>query len=120
MVLRLVGAVVLAVLAPAVAQANCSQKLDGLMSHMRDTDTLTSKYNQVKTRIERRGRTAALVAQECRIARQLEPRLASQLAELKGTGCAKDPKIGAMLGDIVRGHEDDLTSTRQSLVADCR
>ena len=35
-------------------------------------------------------------------------------------GCTKDPEVGNMVADIVRGHEDDLASLRKAAKADCR
>ena len=62
----------------------------------------------VTKQIQQKGASPKLVAEECRIARQLEPRLEDQIAALKQSGCIKDPQVGSMIADIVRGHEDDL------------
>jgi hypothetical protein len=85
----------------------------------RDTEKLTTRYQRVAKRMERE-RSPRLVAESCRIARALEPKLADQIAALKQSNCAKDPEVGAMVADIVRGHEDDLASLRKSTRSDCR
>jgi len=112
-------ALAIAVLAPQGARADCAQEISQLMS--RDTEKLTTRFNRVTKRIQQHGATARLRAEECRIARQLKPRLESQLAALKQSGCVKDPQMGGMIADIVRGHEDDLAQARKSSARDeCR
>ena len=87
----------------------------------KDTEKLTTRYNRVSKRIEQHGSSPGLVAEECRVARQLAPRLEDQLAALKQSGCTKDPQVGAMIADIVRGHEDDLAQMRRTTSrAECR
>lgn len=104
---------------PAVAATDCSQEVSRLMS--RDTEKLTSRYNRAAKRIEKQGASAGLVAEECRVARQLRPRLEGQIAGLKHSGCARDPSVGAMIADIVRGHEADLAMMRKSMARpECR
>jgi hypothetical protein len=102
---------------PDGARADCAGAVGKLMS--KDTEKLTTRYQRVAKRMEK-GRSAKLVAEGCRIARALEPRLADQIAALKGSGCAKDPEVGAMIADIVRGHEDDLANLRKASRAECR
>jgi hypothetical protein len=85
----------------------------------KDTEKLSTRYQRVTKRMEK-GRSAKLVAESCRIARALEPKLAGQIAALKQSGCAKDPEVGAMVSDIVRGHEDDLATLRKTTQGDCR
>jgi hypothetical protein len=101
-----------------VARADCAEAVGKLMS--RDTEKLTTRYNRITQRIEKQGRTPNLVAEGCRIARQLEPKLAEQIAALKQSGCTKDPAVGTMVTDIVRGHEDDLANMRKTTLAGCR
>ena len=115
MLIRLAICAVLAVmvLAPHGARAaNCAQEISRLMS--RDTEKLTTRFNRVSKRIQKQGATKRLLAEECRIARKLKPRLENQLAALKQSGCIKDPQMGSMIADIVRGHEDDLAAARKS------
>jgi hypothetical protein len=122
MLIRLAICVVLAVaaLAPHGARAaDCAQEISRLMS--RDTEKLTTRFNRVSKRIQKQGATKRLLAEECRIARQLKPRLENQLAALKQSGCVKDPQMGSMIADIVRGHEDDLAAARKSTArSECR
>jgi len=106
-----------AVLASGDARANCAGTISKLMS--KDTEKLSTRYQRVTKRLER-GRSAKLVAEGCRIARVLEPKLADQIAALKQSGCFKDPEVGTMVADIVRGHEDDLASLRKTTRVDCR
>jgi hypothetical protein len=116
MLSRLACCVILVALAalPRPSQAaDCAQEVSRLMS--RDTEKLTSRYNRAAQRIERQGANAKLVAEECRVARQLRPRLEDQIAALKHSGCARDPSVGAMIADIVRGHEGDLAMMRKSM-----
>ena len=110
-------AIAVTVAAPGDARANCAGKIGQLMS--KDTEKLATRYQRVTKRMEKE-RSPKLVAEGCRIARALEPRLAEQIDALKQSGCAKDPEVGTMVVDIVRGHEDDLASIRKSTRADCR
>ena len=112
-------AVAIAVLAPQGARADCAQEISQLMS--KDTEKLTTRFNRVAKKIKEKGASPRLLAEECKIARALEPRLASQLAALKQSGCVKDPQMGGMIADIVRGHEGDLALARRSSArSDCR
>src|SRR5476649_1758702 len=113
MLARLVCVVALGVVAlgPGVAFAGCAEDVSRLMS--KDTEKLLSQYNRITRRIEREGPTANLRAEECRIARQLEPQLASQVAAMKESRCRRDPSVANMLADIVQGHEEDLTVLRK-------
>ena len=79
----------------------------------RDTEKLTTRYNRIAKQIQQKGAQQRLLAEECRIARQLGPRLEDQLAALKQSGCSKDPQVGTMIADIVRGHEDDLATMQK-------
>jgi hypothetical protein len=101
-----------AMLAPQGARADCAQEISRLMS--KDTEKLTTRYNRIAKRIQKQGASPRLRAEECRIARKLKPRLERQLAGLKQSGCVKDPQMGSMIADIVRGHEDDLAMTQKS------
>jgi len=103
--------------ARAQGQANCAGAIGKLMS--RDAEKLATRYQRVAKRMERE-RSPRLVAESCRIARALDPMLAEQIAALKQSNCAKDPEVGSMVADIVRGHEDDLASLRKSTRSDCR
>jgi hypothetical protein len=120
MLVRLACCLVLAGVAgaPTVARADCSEAVSRLMS--KDTEKLTTRYNRILQRMEKQGRSPGLVADGCRIARQLEPRLAEQIAALKESGCTKDPQVGTMVADIVRGHEDDLATMRKTTLSGCR
>ena len=113
----LIGA---AILAPGVARAGCSEELSKLMS--KDTEKLTTRFQRIAKQIEQsKGSSAKLIQEQCRIARQLKPRLEGQLAALKQSGCLKDPQMGNMIADIVRGHEDDLAAaSRSSARSECR
>jgi hypothetical protein len=102
---------------PGSARADCAGAISKLMS--KDTEKLATRYQRVVKRMEK-SRSAKLGADGCRIARALEPRLANQIAALKESGCAKDPDVGAMVADIVRGHEDDLASLRKAARTSCR
>ena len=110
-------AFVCAVLLPGTALANCAGTISKLMS--KDTEKLATRYQRIAKRMEKE-RSPKLVAEGCRIARALEPRLAEQIDALKQSGCAKDPDVGTMVVDIVRGHEGDLASLRKTTRADCR
>jgi hypothetical protein len=102
-----------AVLMPHGARAqNCAEEISKLMS--KDTEKLTTRYNRVTKQIQEKGANPKLVQEECRIARQLRPRLEDQLAAMKQSGCVKDPQMGNMIADIVRGHEDDLAMARKT------
>ena len=110
-----------AILSPADARAaDCAGEISKLMS--KDTEKLTTRYQRVIKQIEQsKGSAAKLVQEECRIARQLAPRLEDQLAALKQSGCLKDPQMGNMIADIVRGHEDDLAAANRSTArSECR
>ena len=114
MLVRLVLAVALALVfgAPQRARAGCSEELSQLMS--RDTEKLTTRFNKISKRIQEQGGSAKVRAEACKVARQLKPKLESQLAALKQSGCVKDPEVGGMIADIVRGHEDDLAMVSKS------
>ena len=105
-------ALVASLLMPQAARADCAQEISKLMS--RDTEKLTTRYNRVLKRIEKQGESPSLLAEECRITRALQPMLSEQVAALRQSGCSKDPQVGAMVADIVRGHEDDLAMLRKS------
>jgi hypothetical protein len=108
-----------AILASGDARAGCADEISRLMS--KDTERMLSHYNQVTRRIEREGPTPNLRAEECRIAKQLEPQLAGQIAALKQSNCRRDPSVATMLADIVRGHEEDLAVLRKvTEQAECR
>ena len=112
-------ALAIAVLAPHNARADCAKEISQLMS--RDTEKLTTRFNRITKKIQSQGASPRLLAEECRIARQLRPRLESQLAALKQSGCIKDPEMGGMIADIVRGHEGDLALARRSSArSECR
>ena len=122
MLVRLGCCVVLAcwLLTPHGARAqNCADEISKLMS--KDTEKLTTRYQRVTKQIQDKGANPKLVAEECRIARQLGPRLEDQLAAMKQSNCVKDPEMGNMVADIVRGHEDDLAMARKTASrSDCR
>ena len=121
MPVRLWCGVVLAValLAPQGARADCSLQISQLMS--KDTEKLNTRYNRITRQIQQRGGSPRLIAEECRIARMLRPRLEEQLAALKQSNCIKDPRMRSMIADIVRGHEDDLAMTRKTAArSDCQ
>jgi hypothetical protein len=109
----------LSILAPDGAQAaGCAEQISRLMS--KDTEKLTTRYNKVVRQVQQHA-SPRLRQEECRIARQLKPRLEDQLAALKQSGCIKDPEMGNMVADIVRGHEDDLAAaSRTTTRAECR
>ena len=119
---RLFCCVVLAfgVLTPhGVRAQNCAEEISKLMS--KDTEKLTTRYQRVTKQIQDKGANPKLMAEECRIARQLGPRLEDQLTAMKQSGCVKDPQMGNMVADIVRGHEDDLAMARKTVSrSDCR
>jgi cell division protein FtsL len=121
MLVRLACCVALAasVLVPRETRAaNCQGEISKLMS--KDTEKQTTRYNKNK-QIQAKGSNPKLMAEECKIARQLGPRLEDQLAAIKQSGCTKDPQMGNMIADIVRGHEDDLAMARQTTArSDCR
>jgi hypothetical protein len=100
-----------AVFAPGPARANCAQDVSRLIS--KDTERLLSRYHRISRRIEREGPSPGLRAEECRLARQLEPQLAGQIEALKQSRCRRDPNAATMVADIVRGHEDDLAALRK-------
>jgi hypothetical protein len=110
-----------AILAPCVVgAADCSEEVSKLMS--KDTEKLTTRFQRISKQIEQsKGGGAKLILEQCRIARQLKPRLEDQLAALKQSGCLKDPQMGNMIADIVRGHEDDLAAASRSTArSECR
>jgi len=112
-------AFVIAVAPPNLAHAGCADEISRLMS--KDTERMLSQYNKVTRRIEREGSNPSLRAEECRIARQLEPQLSNQIAALKQSHCRREPSVATMLADIVRGHEDDLAVLRKvTAQPDCR
>jgi hypothetical protein len=103
----------------AANAADCADQVSKLMS--KDTEKLTTRFQRITKQIKERGASPKLVAEECRVARQLGPRLENQLAALKQSGCGKDPQMGNMIADIVRGHEDDLALARQTTSrSECR
>ena len=122
MLVRLGICVVLAVavLTPHGARAaDCAQEISRLMS--KDTEKLTTRFNRVTKQIQKQGATKRLISEECSVARQLKPRLENQLAALKQSGCIKDPQVGSMVADIVRGHEDDLAMAQKTTArTECR
>jgi hypothetical protein len=122
MLVRLVCCVALAgvLLTPCSAgAADCADQISKLMS--KDTERLTTRYQKITKQIQQRGASPKLLAEECRIARQLGPRLEGQLAALKQSGCVKDPQMSIMIADIVRGHEDDLAMARKTTSrSECR
>src|SRR5262245_14579243 len=103
----------LTALVPSGARADCTQEISRLMS--KDTEKLTTRFQRISRQIEQKGATPKLIAEECKIARQLQPRLEDQIAALKQSGCSKDPQVGSMIADIMRGHEDDLQAARRSM-----
>jgi hypothetical protein len=109
-----------AILAPLGVRADCAEEISKLMS--KDTEKLTTRFQRVTKQIEQsKGSSGKLIQEECRIARQLKPRLEDQLAALKQSGCMKDPQMGNMIADIVRGHEDDLAAASRSTArSECR
>jgi hypothetical protein len=113
MLMRLAAITVLGVaaLAPNITHAGCADEISKLMS--KDTERMLSQYNRVSRRIEREGSNPSLRAEECRIAKALEPQLASQVEALKASRCRRDPSVSNMIADIVRGHEDDLAVLRR-------
>jgi|SRR5215203_450728 hypothetical protein len=122
MLVRLACCVALAnlMLMPQGAYAqNCAEEISKLMS--KDTEKLTTRYQRITKQIQEKGANPKLLAEECRIARQLGPRLEDQLAAMKQSGCVKDPQMGNMIADIVRGHEDDLALARKATSrSECR
>lgn len=109
----------LAVLVPEGARADCAQEISRLMS--KDTEKLTTRFQRISKQIQQKGASPKLIAEECKIARQLQPRLEDQIAALKQSGCSKDPQVGSMIADIMRGHEDDLEAARRSMTrSECR
>ena len=119
---RLACCVILAgmLMSPQSARAeDCAEQISKLMS--KDTEKLTTRYNRITRQIQEKGATPKLLQEECRIARELGPRLEDQLAAMKQSGCVKDPQMGSMVADIVRGHEDDLAMARKSTSrSECR
>ena len=81
MLVRLACCVVMAVsvLMPHGARAaGCADEISRLMS--KDTEKLTTRYNRVTRQIQEKGASPKLLQEECRIARELGPRLEDQLA----------------------------------------
>lgn len=109
-----------AALLPQAARAqDCAEQISRLMS--KDTEKLTTRYQRITRQIQEKGASVKLLQEECRIARQLGPRLEGQLAAMKQSGCMKDPQMATMIADIVRGHEADLAMAHKSVSrADCR
>ena len=122
MLVRLACGVALAglVLIPHDARAqNCADEISKLMS--KDTEKLTTRYQRVTKQIQEKGSSPKLIQEECRIARELGPRLEDQLTAMKQSGCVKDPQMAHMIADIVRGHEDDLAMARKTTArSECR
>jgi len=114
------AALAIAVLMPHGARAqNCADQISKLMS--KDTEKLTTRYQRVTKQIQERGASPKLIQEECRVARELGPRLEDQLAAMKQSGCVKDPQMGSMIADIVRGHEGDLAMARATTArSECR
>ena len=87
----------------------------------KDTEKLTTRYPRVTKQIQDKGASPKLLAVECRIAWQLGPCLEEQLAAMRQSGCGKDPQMGNMIADIVRGHEGDLAMVRKTAArSECR
>jgi ribosome-binding ATPase YchF (GTP1/OBG family) len=109
-----------AILEPDGVRADCAEEISKVMS--KDTEKLTTRYQRVAKQIaESKGSNAKLLQEECRIARQLKPRLEDQLAALKQSSCVKDPQMRNMVADIVQGHEDDLVAASRTMArSDCR
>lgn len=105
-------------LLPRAAFADCAEQISKLMS--RDTEKLTTRYNKIAKQAQQHA-SPKVVQEECRIARQLKPKLEDQIAALKQSGCVKDPAVGNMVADIMRGHEDDLAAaTKTATRSECR
>jgi hypothetical protein len=113
-------ALVAVILAPSDSRANCADEISKVMS--KDTEKLTTRYQRITKQIaQSKGSNAKLLQEECRIARQLKPRLEDQLAALKQSSCLKDPQMRNMVADIVQGHEDDLAAASRTMArSDCR
>ena len=109
-----------AILAPHGVRADCAEEVSKLMS--KDTEKLTTRFQRITRQIEQsKSASGKLIQEECRVARQLKPRLEDQLAALKQSCCLKDPQMGNMIADIVRGHEDDLAAASRSTArSECR
>ena len=114
------AAMLTAGVAPRVAHADCAEEISKLMS--KDTEKLTTRFQKISKQIEQsKGSPGKLIQEECKIARQLKPKLEDQLAALKQSGCLKDPQMGNMIADIVRGHEGDLEMARETTArSECR
>jgi hypothetical protein len=111
--------VAVTLMTPHGARADCAQEIAQLMS--KDTEKLITRYNRIARQIQQKGESPRLIAEECRIARMLRPRLEDQVAALKQSACARDPQVRGMIADIVRGHEDDLAMARKSAArSDCQ
>jgi hypothetical protein len=113
MVVRMACCVVvgIAMSAASGARADCAQEISRLMS--KDTEKLTTRFNRIIKQVQHKA-SPKLIAEECKIARQLQPRLEDQIAALKQSDCSKDPQMATMVADIMRGHEDDLAAARRS------
>jgi hypothetical protein len=72
-------ALAIAVLAPQPGRADCAQEISQLMSGT--PKSWTTRFNRIAKRSSRKAQPR-LLAEECRIARALQPRLESQLAAL--------------------------------------
>lgn len=101
----------LAALAPHAAHADCLQDVSRLIS--KNTERLLSQYHRITRRIAREGAGPRLRAEECRLARLLEPQLAAQIEALRQSHCRRDPGAAAMVNDILHGHESDLAIMRE-------
>ena len=101
-----------AVVLPGGAQAGCADEISRLMSP--NTEKMLSRFYGITRRIEREGTSAGLRAEECRIARLLEPQLAGEVEALKQSRCRRDPSVSSMITDLVRGREDDLAAMRKA------
>jgi ribosome-binding ATPase YchF (GTP1/OBG family) len=116
--LGLAVAVAFSILVPQLARAGCADEVSKLMS--KDTEKLTTRYNKVAKQAQEHA-SPKVIQEECRIARQLKPKLEDQLAALKQSGCVRDPQMGNMVADIVRGHEDDLAAANKTTArSECR
>lgn len=101
-----------AVVMPSGAQAGCADEISRLMSP--NTEKMLSRYYGITRRIEREGTSPGLRAEECRIARLLEPQLAGEVEALKQSHCRRDPRVSSMITDLVRGREGDLATLRKA------
>src|SRR3954465_15901109 len=98
MLVRLACGVALAglVLMPHGAHAqNCAEEISKLMS--KDTEKLTTRFQRVTKQIQEKGSSPNVIQEECRIARELGPRLDDQLAAMKQSDFVKFPQIGSLI-----------------------